>query len=144
VSIKKSFAFLIIAGYFFGGVVQAQCVGNTIDEAVVASQPDNLTLTDLIAKFGKGCFGGMTAMTYQFMGASGKPIWFWLKNEPEPAFAVMQKSVQTQTPPNIGVLVAVKVEGLADGSDEIIWPKSLVGKSFNQVAHDAYFKKVMP
>lgn len=145
ISIKNFSSFLLVGLILLNGVAQAQCNENTIDESVVASQPEELTLTDLVAKFGNGCLRGMTAMTYQFKGkSSGKPIWFWLKNEPEPAFVAVQKAIKTQTPPNIGVLMAVTVGGENDGSDSIIWPKTLVGKSANHVIHDTYYKKTLP
>lgn len=117
----------------------AACVPATIVEAQVSELPEELTLTDLVRLFGNGCLGGMTAVTYQFQGESGKPVWFWLKNDPEPAFSLIRKSVESGTPPDIDVFIAVSVEG--EGLDDtIIWPGSLVGKPVMQVLHAEYFK----
>lgn len=118
----------------------AVCVPNTIDERRVSELPEELTLTDLVKLFGNGCLGGMTAVTYQFQGNSGKPVWFWLKNNPEPAIVLIQRSIASETPPDIDVFIGVIVEG-EGGEDTIIWPASLVGTSSNQVLHAEYFKK---
>lgn len=118
----------------------AACVPNTIDERRVSELPEELTLTDLVKLFGNGCLGGMTAVTYQFQGNSGKPVWFWLKNNPEPAIVLIQRSMASGTPPDIEVFIGVIVEG-EGREDTIIWPKSLIGISSNQVLHAEYFKK---
>ena len=130
-------SFLVSIVFFFGtyGLVNAECIKNTIDREIVAKQPEPMTLADVSQHFGQGCLGGMTAMTYQYSEKTGKEIWFWLKNKPEPAFASFQKGVAG----SIEVQMVVVFDKNKQGSEEIIWPRALAGQSYENALKDAYF-----
>lgn len=113
----------------------AECTKVIVDAADISKHPEPMTLANAIENYGQGCLGGMTAMTYQYSDKSGKKIWLWLKNTPEPAFS----AVKNGRLGNIEVQMAVIFDAKVQDSEKIIWPKQLIGEPYDKAIKDAYF-----
>lgn len=127
--------YLLFPVYVFAG----GCSPSKISESEIKKLKYPLSFMELNAVFGKGCLGGMTAMTYQYKTLSGDKIWFWLSNKPVPAFNEFERAMAEKKLPNINVLVAVK--GEIKNNPLIIWPEKEAGKTQSEFLGEAYLSK---
>jgi hypothetical protein len=126
--------------WVFSISAHANCLGPKISEDEVKKLPGKVVVGELLKKFGEGCLAGMTAMTVQYQAdafKSGRSIWFWLSNEPEPA----TKMMQTNKGLTIGVLMAVAFDRASPEIKTVIWPLSFVGRTEDEIMEEAYFAK---
>ena len=120
----------------------ANRVGALIDEDKLLEEKETLTLKEVVDKYGRGgCLGGQTVMTYQFRNRAGDAVWFWLKNEPIPAGEAIQRAAPEVAGVEVLMIVRKSTSSVVSSPEAIIWPKSLVGKSTDDVMDDAYFSK---